>query len=45
MGKPIRVRFIWSHITRTPASWEQPFSLDGGKTWETNWYTDFKRAD
>jgi hypothetical protein len=42
-GKPIRVRFIWSAITRQGAHWEQAFSPDGGKTWETNWITDFHR--
>jgi hypothetical protein len=43
-GKPIRVRFVWSHITSTSAHWEQAFSPDGGKTWETNWITDFRRV-
>ena len=43
-GKPVRVRFIWSHITHDGAHWEQAFSGDDGKTWETNWVTDFKRA-
>jgi hypothetical protein len=43
-GKPIRVRFIWSRITRNSAHWEQAFSADGGKTWETNWTTDFRRV-
>jgi hypothetical protein len=43
-GKPIRVRFIWSGITPTAAHWEQAFSPDGGKTWETNWITDFRKA-
>ncbi|HEX7111358.1 MAG TPA: hypothetical protein VF216_02860 [Mizugakiibacter sp.] len=42
-GRPIRVRSIWSHITPTSAHWEQAFSADGGKTWETNWITDFER--
>lgn len=42
-GKPIRVRVIWSH-TATSAHWEQAFSSDGGKTWETNWITDFRRV-
>lgn len=43
-GKPVKVRFIWSNITPTTAHWEQAFSPDGGKTWETNWFTDFRRA-
>lgn len=42
-GKPIRVRFIWSGITASHAHWEQAFSADGGKTWETNWTMDFER--
>jgi hypothetical protein len=42
-GKPIRVRYVWSHITPTTARWEQAYSSDGGKTWEINWITDFER--
>ncbi|MDP1963285.1 MAG: DUF1579 domain-containing protein [Reyranella sp.] len=41
--RPIRVRFIWSRITRSGARWEQAFSLDEGNTWETNWVMDFTR--
>ena len=44
-GKPIKVRFTWSNITAGGAHWEQAFSADGGKTWETNWYTDFEKVD
>jgi hypothetical protein len=44
-GKPVRVRYIWSRITRTSARWEQAFSIDGGKSWETNWIMDFTRSD
>jgi hypothetical protein len=43
-GKPMRVRFIWSHITPTSARWEQALSGDAGKTWETNWIMTFRRA-
>jgi hypothetical protein len=43
-GKPIRIRFIWSKITATSCHWEQAFSADGGKTWETNWVQDLKRT-
>jgi hypothetical protein len=44
-GKPIKARFIWSGITATAAHWEQAFSSDGGKTWETNWTADFSKID
>jgi len=44
-GKPIKVRFTWSGITATAAHWEQAFSGDGGKTWETNWTADFSKID
>ena len=37
-------RFIWSKITVTSCQWEQAFSIDGGKTWETNWIMEFKRV-
>jgi hypothetical protein len=43
-GRPIRVRFTWND-TATPAPrWEQAFSEDGGRTWETNWTMVFTRA-
>jgi len=42
-GKPIRVRYTWSRITPTTCHWEQAFSPDGGKTWETNWIMDLTR--
>lgn len=43
-GKPIKVRFIWSHITQTSARWEQTFSPDEGKTWEANWLQRIERV-
>jgi hypothetical protein len=42
-GRRVLCRFVW---TRTPADsprWEQAFSDDGGKTWETNWIMTFTR--
>jgi hypothetical protein len=42
-GKPIRVRYLWTHLATTPR-WEQAFSDDGGKTWETNWTMDFTKV-
>lgn len=44
-GQPIRVRFIWSRITTATPRWEQAFSADDGKTWETNWVMDFSRLE
>lgn len=44
-GRPIRVRLAWSRITPVSAHWEQAFSPDGGKTWETNWRMDFTRVE
>jgi hypothetical protein len=43
-GKPVRTRFMWSQITATSARWEQAFSYDAGKTWETNWVMEFRRV-
>jgi hypothetical protein len=42
-GTPVRVRFIWSRITPTSARWEQAFSTDAERTWETNWIMDHNR--
>jgi hypothetical protein len=43
-GKPMRVRFVWSRATAASARWEQAYSPDEGKTWETNWTMEFRRA-
>jgi len=44
-GHPILVRFTWSGVTTPTPRWEQAFSDDGGRTWETNWVMDFTRAE
>jgi len=36
-GRAITVRFLWSQMKDGRLSWEQAFSTDGGKSWETNW--------
>ncbi len=43
-GTPVTVRFRWSELTGDTAKWDQAFSTDGGKTWETNWRMEFTRA-
>jgi hypothetical protein len=43
-GKTIRTRFVWSHITPASARWEQAYSADSGKTWESNWVMEFERV-
>jgi hypothetical protein len=43
-GRAIYVRFVWTPSSPTQARWEQAFSADGGKTWETNWIMDFTRV-
>ncbi|HEU5440017.1 MAG TPA: hypothetical protein VFU88_12065 [Ktedonobacterales bacterium] len=42
-GKSIFSRLIWSDITPTSYRWEQAFSADGGRTWETNWIMELTR--
>jgi len=44
-GRSILVRFIISEISRKSAHFEQAFSDDGGKTWETNWIAVDTRAE
>lgn len=44
-GRSIFVRFICSDITETSCRWEQAFSADGGKTWETNWIAELTRQE
>jgi hypothetical protein len=43
-GRTILVRFEWSGMNTNSPHFEQSFSDDGGKTWETNWITDQTRV-
>jgi hypothetical protein len=43
-GKPIVVRYLWTHSSPKACHYEQAFSADGGRTWETNWISDLSRA-
>jgi hypothetical protein len=43
-GRAILVRFIISDITPDSCHFEQSFSDDGGKTWESNWIATDTRA-
>jgi hypothetical protein len=42
-GRKVRCRFLWTRLSADSARWEQAFSEDGGKTWETNWIMMFTR--
>lgn len=42
-GKPVRVVYRWEKQGATHARWEQAFSYDDGKTWETNWVMEMTK--
>jgi hypothetical protein len=42
-GRHIFSRFIWTVTSTDACRWEQAYSADGGRTWETNWIMDFTR--
>jgi hypothetical protein len=47
-GIPVIVRYTWTvnpKGSQVVAKWEQAFSTDSGKTWETNWYNEFIHDD
>lgn len=43
-GRRVFLRFRWTADGPNGARWEQAFSADGGRTWETNWIMEFSRA-
>lgn len=43
-GKPIKVRGQFTSLTPKLMTWEQAFSADGGKSWETNWVMRYTRT-
>ena len=43
--RAIFVRWVWSDVTPASCRFEQAFSDDGGKTWETNWINTYKRVE
>lgn len=43
-GAPVLVRYLWTEITATRAKWDQAYSRDDGKTWETNWIMRMTRT-
>jgi hypothetical protein len=44
-GRAILVRGVWSNITADSHRFEQAFSDDGGKTWETNFIANLTRKN
>jgi hypothetical protein len=43
-GRPIKVVYKWTRVGPDGARWEQAFSFDDGKTWETNWVNEHRRV-
>jgi len=44
-GRPVLVTFHWDRQDPSRPTWQQAFSADGGRTWETNWFMDFRRPE
>ncbi len=42
-GRKAMSRVVWSRTDPGAPRWEQSASADGGRTWETNWISDFER--
>jgi len=42
-GRALKVRYEWKDITPTSALWEQSFSFDDGRSFDTNWIAELTR--
>jgi hypothetical protein len=42
-GKPVKIRYNWTHPTVDEAHWNLAHSYDGGKTWTVTWTMVFTR--
>ncbi len=43
-GRPVKVVYRWMKQGPSHARWEQAFSYDDGKTWETNWVMEMTKV-
>ncbi|WP_266160881.1 hypothetical protein [Dyella silvatica] len=43
-GKPVKLRGLFTPINANTCQWDQSYSADGGKTWETNWIMRYTRT-
>jgi hypothetical protein len=43
-GRALYIRYVWQDVGPASTHFEQAFSADGGKTWETNWIYDGTRV-
>jgi hypothetical protein len=43
-GRAVYIRYVWQDLSPSSTHFEQAFSADGGKTWETNWIYDGTRV-
>jgi hypothetical protein len=43
-GRKVLSRYRWEFFDSDSPNWEQAFSPDGGKSWETNWMMRFTRT-
>ena len=44
-GRATYIRYVWQNLSPHTTHFEQAFSVDGGKTWETNWIYDGTRVE